>query len=70
MKGWVKGMLVASAICIGTGAIMCITAWAMGGRFSYYRHRGFGFVEDQRDIVIEEDSWGRKIEQRKFLVGS
>ena len=69
MKGWAKGMLVASAICIGTGAIMCITAWAMGGRFSYYRHRGFGFVEDQRDIVIEEDSLGEENRTEKVFSG-
>ena len=39
MKGWVKGMLIASAVCIGTGTAMCAGAWAMGGRFSQFRHR-------------------------------
>jgi len=41
----------------------------MGGRFSYYRHRGFGFVEDQRDIVIEEDSWGEENRTEKVFSG-
>lgn len=66
MKGWVKGMLIGSAICLAAGGSICIGAWAMGGRYSYYRTRGLGFVERDRwdlwdelddDDVIEEEFW-------------
>ena len=30
MKGWVKGMLIASVACIGAGTMLCVGAWGMG----------------------------------------
>lgn len=46
MKGWMKGMLIASAVCVGAGTAMCASAWAMGGRFSRFLHRRIGVVEE------------------------
>lgn len=54
MKGWMKGMLIASAVCIGAGTAMCVSAWAMGGRFSQFGHRRIGIVE-------EETGWAEEV---------
>lgn len=54
MKGWVKGMLIASAACIGTGTVLCLGAWGMGGRFSYYRDKSFGITRERSDRDAKE----------------
>lgn len=56
MKGWVKGMLIGAAACLGVGAAVCVGAWAMGGRFFYF-HQGRGLVEmwKEDDDIWDED---------------
>jgi len=62
MKSWVKGMLIASAICICTGTAISVGAWAVGGRFSYFRNRAFGFSERDSGSGEEEVYEGDGIE--------
>lgn len=57
MKGWIKGMLIAAAVFVATGTAVCGVAWAMGGRFSYYRHKRFGFmVEDKVETELQNEA--------------
>ena len=51
MKGWIKGMLIVSAICVITGAVLGGAAWAMGGRLSYFYERKQ--VHGTRDNTVE-----------------
>ncbi len=51
MKGWIKGMLIVSAICVITGAVLGGAAWAMGGRLSYFYERKP--VHGTRDNTVE-----------------
>ena len=55
MKGWVKGMIIGAVACIGTGTVLCMGAWAMGGRFAYFRNRSYGLArfEDEREALEE-----------------
>lgn len=59
MKGWIKGMLIVSATCVTTGAVLGGVAWAMGGRFSQFRHQSYGLVvqeaRDNTDIPVSEE---------------
>ncbi len=61
MKSWIKGMLMVSAICVITGAVLGGAAWAMGGRFSYFRERSYGLVaqeeagEDTAEVSVPEE---------------
>lgn len=61
MKSWIKGMLIVSAICVITGAVLGGAAWAMGGRFSYFRERSYGLVaqeeagEDTAEVSVPEE---------------
>lgn len=69
MKGWVKGMLIASVACIGAGTLLCAGAWGMGGRFYYFRNRNFGITEEKmvqiaEDEIVMEDAY-READARK-----
>ena len=57
MKGWVKGMIIGAVACVAAGSMMCVGAWAMGGRFSHYRNRSYGLVEEwmDKDHLESED---------------
>lgn len=60
MKSWVKGMLIGAAACVGVGSTVCVCAWAMGGRFSHYRNRSYGWVEQ---LAEAGDTEGGKPEE-------
>ena len=47
MKGWAKGVLIASAVCVSVGFGICIGGWAMGGRFGRLLHRGYWIAEER-----------------------
>jgi len=62
MKGWVKGMLIGAAACVGAGSMVCAGAWAMGGRFSHYRHRSYGLTEQWTEGE-DMDTWEEDLEE-------
>ncbi len=56
MKRWMKGMLAAAVVCMAAGTAVCGVAWAMGGRFSHYRHKRYGITaEDRREPESERE---------------
>lgn len=68
MKGWVKGMIIGAVACIGTGTVLCMGAWAMGGRFAYFRNRGYGLAkfEDEREALEEMARADREREEAAY----
>ncbi len=70
MKGWVKGMLIGAAACIGVGSTVCVCAWAMGGRFSHYRHRSYGWVKQSEEAYDMEEKKPEKQEELQVYEGS